>query len=73
MPPLGPVKRRVLIRYLKQFGFEGPYPGSKHMYMLRGRVKVRIPNPHQSDISRGLLIIILQEAGIEIEEWEQLK
>lgn len=37
----------------------------------RGR-KLRIPNPHAEDISRGLLVRILRQAGIDREEWEAL-
>lgn len=33
---------------------------------------MRIPNPHQGDISRGLLTRILRQAGISREEWEKL-
>jgi hypothetical protein len=50
MPPLGPIKRRDLIRYLRKLGFEGPYAGGKHQYMVRGEVKLALPNPHQGDI-----------------------
>ncbi len=32
MPKFGPISRRNLIRYLKQLGFKGPYPGDKHHY-----------------------------------------
>ncbi len=72
MPPFGPIKRRDLIRYLKKLGFEGPYVGGKHQYMVRGEVKLALPNPHQGDISRDLLARILKQAGIEREEWEKL-
>jgi len=30
MPHLGPIKRKDLIYYLRQLGFEGPYPGGNH-------------------------------------------
>jgi hypothetical protein len=30
MPRFGPIKRRRLIRYLRELGFEGPYVGGKH-------------------------------------------
>ena len=40
--------------------------------MQRGRLKVRIPNPHQSEISVALLKRILEEADISLQEWEQL-
>ena len=31
-----------------------------------------IPNPHQGDISRDLMMRILRQAGVEREEWERL-
>jgi hypothetical protein len=32
--------------------------------------RIRIPNPHKSDIGRSLLAMILKEAGISKEDWE---
>jgi predicted RNA binding protein YcfA (HicA-like mRNA interferase family) len=46
MPTLGPIKRRELIRYLRQLGFSGPYAGGNHEFMKRGNLKLPIPNPH---------------------------
>jgi ABC-type thiamine transport system substrate-binding protein len=40
--------------------------------MVRDENKVYIPNPHQSDIGQGLLLKVLDEAGISREEWEDL-
>jgi len=45
-----PVSRRELIRRLRSFGFEGPFSGGHHSFMKRGRLKLRIPNPHGKDI-----------------------
>ena len=72
MPAFGPVKRNDLIRYRRLLGFTGPEAGGKHMYMVRGSQKVRIPNPHQGDISAGLLVTILHQAGIDRATWETL-
>ena len=72
MPQFGPIKRRKLIRHLKELGFEGPYVGGKHQYMVRGELKLVIPNPHQRDIGLDFLVRILRQAGIDREEWEQL-
>ncbi|MCC6130401.1 MAG: type II toxin-antitoxin system HicA family toxin [Acidobacteria bacterium] len=72
MPAIGPIKRRDLIRYLLQLGFEGPFSGGKHQFMTRGERTLRIPNPHEGDISQGLLMRILRQAGIAREEWERL-
>jgi predicted RNA binding protein YcfA (HicA-like mRNA interferase family) len=72
MPPFGAIKRRDLIRALKQLGFAGPFPGGNHQYMTKEQFKVTIPNPHRGDISKGLLGRILAEAGISREEWESI-
>jgi len=69
---LRPIKRKELVSFLRQLDFSGPYAGGKHEYMQRGHLKVHIPNPHQSDISVGLLRRILEEAGVSLQEWEKL-
>jgi predicted RNA binding protein YcfA (HicA-like mRNA interferase family) len=72
MPRFGPIKRRDLIRYLRQLGFEGPYSGGKHQFMIKDDITLRLPNPHQSDIGTELLVRILRQARIERDEWERL-
>ena len=72
MPPLGPIKCRELISSLRTLGFDGPYNGGNRQFMTHGSLKLRIPNPHQSDISLPLLRRILGQAGITIEEWESI-
>ncbi|ADE13980.1 hypothetical protein Nhal_0801 [Nitrosococcus halophilus Nc 4] len=52
MPVFGSIKRRELIYYLRQLGFEGPYSGGRHQFMIRGSVTIRVPNPHQGDIGK---------------------
>ena len=72
MPTCGPIKRKELIYYLRQVGFSGPYSGGKHQFMLKGHLRIHIPNPHKSDIGKNLLMRILREAGIDREEWGKL-
>jgi predicted RNA binding protein YcfA (HicA-like mRNA interferase family) len=72
VPAFGPIKRRELIHYFRQLGFEGPYSGGKHQFMVKGSIAVHIPNPHQGDIGRELLTRILRQARIDKEEWEKL-
>jgi predicted RNA binding protein YcfA (HicA-like mRNA interferase family) len=72
MPPFGPVKRKVLIRSLRRLGFKGPESGGRHQHMIRGVVRVDIPNPHNGDIGRGLLATILKQAGVSRDEWESV-
>ena len=72
MPRFGPTTRTELIRYLRQLGFGGPYSGGKHQFMVREHLRVRIPNPHRSDIGKNLLRAILKEADISVADWESL-
>ncbi|MBI1955637.1 MAG: type II toxin-antitoxin system HicA family toxin [Acidobacteria bacterium] len=72
MPRLGPTSRKDLIRFLYQLGFSGPFSGGKHQFMIRGSLRVAIPNPHVGEIATGLLARILRQAGIDKSEWEKL-
>jgi len=73
VPPLKPIKRREFIQYLKQLGFEGPFPGGKHETMRKGTRFLVLPNPHHDDISGEFLSDLLKQAGVTRKEWEALK
>jgi hypothetical protein len=72
VPPFGPVKRQDLIRHLRKLGFNGPYSGEKHQFMIKGDITLRLPNPHRSDIGKELLARILRQARVNRDEWERL-
>lgn len=72
MPRLGSIKRIDLIRYLQILGFQGPYSGGKHQFMIRGALRLRLPNPHRSDVGKELLSRILKQADIDKDIWERL-
>ncbi len=63
--------RREVVRRLRWLGFDGPFPGGRHEFMVRGRLKLFLPNPHGGELSAGLVTRLLREAGIPEEEWEQ--
>ncbi|MDO8564550.1 MAG: type II toxin-antitoxin system HicA family toxin [bacterium] len=63
------ISLRVLIRRLREFGFNGPYSGGRHLFMIKGGLKLRVPNPHRKDISGSLVAEILRQAGISKHEW----
>jgi predicted RNA binding protein YcfA (HicA-like mRNA interferase family) len=69
MSRLTPISWQSFVKRMRKLGFEGPYTGGKHPQMRRGEVTVIIPNPHQKDISVGLLQRILRQAGVSREEW----
>lgn len=72
MPKLAPIKRKDLIYYFRQLGFDGPYSGGNHQIMMKGSLTVTIPNPHKSDISKEFLMRILKQVGIDRKVWEEL-
>jgi predicted RNA binding protein YcfA (HicA-like mRNA interferase family) len=67
------VSRKNLVRKFRSLGFTGPYSGGKHQFMVRGDLKIRVPNPHGSgEINESLLREILRQAGISKKEWDDV-
>ena len=50
MPAFGPIKHRDLVKAVRKVGYEGPFSGGKHLYMIKVDIVLTIPNPHGSDI-----------------------
>jgi len=69
MSKIIPVSHKDLIKKLKAFGFDGPFPGGKHLFMIKGNLRLTVPNPHKSIIGVDLLVRILKQAGISKDEW----
>jgi len=55
MSKLSPISFSELVRKLKVLNFEGPFSGGKHLFMIKGDLKLTIPNPHRQDIGVDLL------------------
>ena len=66
------ISLRKLIQKFRQLGFDGPYSGGRHLFMVKGALKVHIPNPHKSDISKYLVVEMLKQAGISTQDWNNL-
>ncbi|MEK7208266.1 MAG: type II toxin-antitoxin system HicA family toxin [Patescibacteria group bacterium] len=62
-----------LIRRFRALGFDGPYSGGRHLFMSKGELKVRVPNPHRGDISAALVSEILRQAGVSKKDWHRVK
>jgi predicted RNA binding protein YcfA (HicA-like mRNA interferase family) len=69
MSKLSPLYHKEFVKRMRDFGFDGPYPGGKHLYMLKDNLRLVVPNPHRQIISVDLLMRILRQAGISREEW----
>lgn len=71
MPKLSPVSFSELVRKLKALGFEGPFSGGKHLFMVKDDLRLTIPNPHKRDIGIDLLKRMLRQGGIQRDEWNR--
>jgi len=70
MAALSPCSHREFIRKMRKLGYAGPFAGGKHQHMTKaGAPTVRVPNPHQGDISVALLKRILNLAQISLDHW----
>jgi predicted RNA binding protein YcfA (HicA-like mRNA interferase family) len=71
-----PCKRKDFIRRLRALGFEGPYSGARHQYMVYQHHRLTIPS--NSEYSVPQLRMMLSEVAtimarqITLDEWEQL-
>ncbi len=66
---LTPVSRQEFIARLKELGFDGPHSGGKHQYMIKGNLRLTVPNPHKKEIGVELLTRLLKQADISRDEW----
>jgi len=64
-----PVSWKQLVKRLKDCGFEGPFSGGKHPYMIKKELVLTLPNPHKNEISVDLLSRVLKQADIKREDW----
>lgn len=53
MPPLGPISRKDLVRRLRAAGFDGPYSGGKHSFMVKGNLTLTIPNRTEATLDES--------------------
>lgn len=63
---------RKLVQKFCRLGFDGPYSGGRHLFMIKGKLKAHIPNPHRSDVNKYLVVEILRQAEISSEDWDNL-
>jgi len=71
MSKLSRVSFNELVRKLNALDFEGPFSGVKHLFMVKGELRLTIPNPHRQDIGIDLLKRILRQGEIRRDEWER--
>jgi len=69
MSRLTPVSRAELVRRPRALGSDGPLLGGRHQVMVRGEIRLIVPNPHRGEIGVDLLARILRQAGVDRQVW----
>jgi hypothetical protein len=71
-----PCKRREFIRRLRALGFDGPFSGTRHQFLIYLRHRLAIPsNPEYSVPQLRMMLREVEEIlgrGITAEEWTGL-
>ena len=68
------ISRKELIQKFTRLGFDGHFSGGKHQFMKKGKIKVRIPNPHKSqEIHISLIKQVLRQAGINEKDFDNAR
>lgn len=71
-----PCKRRDFLRKLRQLGFEGPYSGTRHQFLVFASHRMTVPT--NAEYSVPQLRMMLREVeeilgrSLTPEEWERL-
>ena len=72
-----PCKRRDFIHRLQQLGFEGPFSGARHQFLVYKTQRLAIPS--NTEYSVPQLRMMLREAEeilgreITVDEWDRLR
>lgn len=75
MPQWNPCKRRTFIRRLRRLGFQGPFSGARHEFMVAGQHRLAIPS--NAEYSVPQLRMLLREVAVMIgrevalEDWNR--
>jgi len=77
MSQWSPCKRNEFIRRLRRLGFDGPYSGSKHQFLVLENHRLTVPTNPEYSVPQ--LRMMLREAGeilgreITLIEWNKIK
>lgn len=70
-----PCKRREFVRALRTLGFDGPYSGTRHQFMVKGQHRLALPSNTEYSVPQLRFMIREVEAilgrEITVEEWNE--
>jgi hypothetical protein len=76
MSPWQPCKRRFFIKRLRKLGFEGPFSGTRHQFMLFRNYRLSIPSNAEFSVPQLRMMIREVESilgrTLDSDEWNRL-
>lgn len=76
MSPWAPCKRREFIRRLRKLGFDGPFAGTRHHFMIYGENRLAIPSNKEYSIPQLRMMLreveLILGRRITADEWDHL-
>ena len=71
-----PCKRRDFIRRLRNLGFDGPYSGTRHQFMIFNQQRLAIPSNSEYSVPQLRMMVRevkeIVEREITVDEWNKL-
>ena len=77
MSPWQPCKRRVFIKRLRKLGFEGPFSGTRHQFMVFENHRLSIPSNTEFSVPQLRMMIreveSILDRTLDSDDWNSLK
>jgi hypothetical protein len=71
-----PLKRREFVRKLRALGFDGPFSGTRHQFMVLGQHRQTIPTNSEYSVPQIRMLLRQVESilgrSISLDEWGSL-
>lgn len=71
-----PCKRGEFVRRLRKLGFDGPFSGTRHQFLILGQKRLAIPSNTEYSVPQLRMLVSeaegILERKITLEEWNRL-
>jgi hypothetical protein len=71
-----PLKRREFVRKLRALGFNGPFSGTRHQFLILGQHRQTIPTNSEFSVPQVKMLLRQVESILErklsLDEWDSL-
>jgi hypothetical protein len=71
-----PLKRRDFVRKLRALGFDGPFSGTRHQFMIFRQHRQTVPSNAEYSVPQIRMLIrqveSILERSISLDEWDSL-